>query len=424
MHEPAELIIKNIGVLATPKGTTPLQGKSQGEISILDKAFIAIEGDKIVALGEEDIHNLPVGDDTVFIDAEGCLVTPGLVDPHTHLVFGGWRQKELALKLKGVSYLDILSMGGGILSTVKHTREASLEELIQKGEKSLNTMLAHGTTTCEAKSGYGLNVEDEIKSLKVIKELNPSHPVDLVPTFMGAHAVPQEYKDRTDEFINLIKEEMIPRVTEEGLAEFCDVFCEDRVFDVDESRDILETGKKYGLTPKVHADEITPLGGASLAAQVGAISAEHLIHALDKGIEDMAKAGVIATLLPGTSLYLDESFARARTMIEKGIPVALATDFNPGSCPTKSLQLIINLACIKYKMTPEEALTAVTLNAAASINRASTVGSLEVGKQADIVIWDAPDLDFIAYHFGVNLVKTVVKRGRIVVSNGVLGGSI
>ena len=308
--------------------------------------------------------------------------------------------KELSLKLKGVSYLDILSMGGGILSTVKHTREASLEELVQKGEKSLDTMLTHGTTTCEIKSGYGLNVEDEIKSLKVIEELNQAHPVDIVPTFMGAHAVPQEYKGRTDEFIKLIKEEMLPRVTEEQLAEFCDVFCEEGVFDVDESRDILETGKKYGLTAKVHADEITTLGGASLAAQVGAISAEHLIHASDKGIEDMAEAGVIAILLPGTSLYLDESFARARTMIEKGIPVALATDYNPGSCPTNSLQLIINLACIKYKMTPEEVLTAVTLNAAASINRASTVGSLEVGKQADIVLWNAPDLDFIAYHFG------------------------
>lgn len=424
MKEPVELIIKNIGMLATPQGTNPSQGESQGEISILDKAFIAVKGDKIVALGEEEFDNLQVDDDTVFIDAKGCLVTPGLVDPHTHLVFGGWRQKELSLKLKGVSYLDILSMGGGILSTVKHTREASFEELIQKGEKSLNTMLIHGTTTCEAKSGYGLNVEDEIKSLKVIKELDQSHPVDIVPTFMGAHAVPQEYKGRTDEFIELIKEEMLLRVTEEKLAEFCDVFCENRVFDVNESRDILETGKKYGLTPKVHADEITPLGGASLAAEIGAISAEHLIHASDKGIEDMAKTDVIAVLLPGTSLYLDESFARARTMIEKGIPVALATDFNPGSCPTKSLQLIMNLACIKYKMTPEEVLTAVTLNAAASINRSTTVGSLEVGKQADIVIWDAPDLDFIAYHFGVNLVKTVVKRGKIVVNNGVLGGSI
>ncbi|NLP19020.1 MAG: imidazolonepropionase, partial [Firmicutes bacterium] len=249
-----------------------------------------------------------------------------------------------------------------------------------------------------------------------VAELDRTHLLDLVPTFMGAHAIPEEYKDRPADFITLIKEEMIPRVAEEQLAEFNDVFCEDRVFDVQQSRDILETGKRYGLVPKVHADEITPLGGASLAAQVGAISAEHLIHATDEGIADMAAAGVIAILLPGTSLYLDTSFARARTMIEKGIPLALATDYNPGSCPTNSLQLIINLACIKYKMTPEEVLTAVTLNAAAAINRSESIGSLEVGKQADIVIWEAPDLDFIAYHFGVNLVKTVVKGGKIVVA--------
>lgn len=421
MEDNIDLIIRNIGMLATPQGKTALSGKSQAEIKLINNAFIAVKGDRIVAIGEEDeLRDVSTKETTALIDAEGCFVTPGLVDPHTHLVFAGWRQKELALKLKGVSYLDILSMGGGILSTVKHTREASLEQLVQLGRKSLDTMLLHGTTTCEAKSGYGLNVEDEIKSLRAIKELDCTHHVDVVPTFMGAHAVPKEYKGKTDEFIKLIKEEMIPRVAKEGLAEFCDVFCEDRVFDVKQSREILELGKKYGLTPKVHADEITPLGGASLAAKVGAISAEHLIHASDKGLDDMAKAGVIAILLPGTSLYLDTSFARARTMIEKGIPVALATDFNPGSCPTKSLQLIINLACIKYKMTPEEVLTAVTLNAAASINRASLVGSLEVGKQADIVIWDAPDLDFIAYHFGVNLVKTVIKRGKIVVNDGML----
>ncbi len=417
MTTPVDLVIKNIGLLATPRGTGPQRGKEQGRIRVIEKAFIALRGDKIAAVGEEkDLAQLPVDHDTVYHDAGGCLATPGLVDPHTHLIFGGWRQKELSLKLKGVSYLDILDQGGGILSTVRHTREASLEELVQKGAQSLDTMLAYGTTTCEVKSGYGLNVEDEVKTLRAVAELDRTHLLDLVPTFMGAHAIPEEYKDRPADFITLIKEEMIPRVAEEQLAEFNDVFCEDRVFDVQQSRDILETGKKYGLLPKVHADEITPLGGASLAAQVGAISAEHLIHATDEGIADMAAAGVIAILLPGTSLYLDTSFARARTMIEKGIPLALATDYNPGSCPTNSLQLIINLACIKYKMTPEEVLTAVTLNAAAAINRSESIGSLEVGKQADIVIWEAPDLDFIAYHFGVNLVKTVVKGGKIVVA--------
>lgn len=417
MPKVVDLVIKNIGLLASPRGTGPQRGEEQGRIAVLEEAFIALRGDKIAAVGEEkDLAQLPVDDDTVYHDAGGCLVTPGLVDPHTHLIFGGWRQKELSLKLKGVSYLDILDRGGGILSTVKHTREASLEELVQKASKALDTMLAYGTTTCEAKSGYGLNVEDEVKTLRALAQLNHTHQVDVVPTFMGAHALPEEYKNRPADFINLIKKEMIPRVAAEKLAEFNDVFCEDRVFDVPQSRDILETGKRYGLVPKVHADEITPLGGASLAAQVGAISAEHLIHATDEGIADMAAAGVIAILLPGTSLYLDTSFARARTMIERGIPLALATDYNPGSCPTNSLQLIINLACIKYKMTPEEVLTAVTLNAAAAINRSESIGSLEVGKEADIVIWEAPDLDFIAYHFGVNLVKTVVKGGKIVVA--------
>jgi len=413
-----DLLVKNIGVLATPQGKAPLSGNNQGNINLIKDAFIAVNGESIVALGtQEEMENIIIDEHTEIIDAEGSLVTPGLVDSHTHLVFGGWRQKELALKLKGVSYLDILSAGGGILSTVRHTRNASLEELISKGRNSLDIMLAHGTTTCEAKSGYGLNTEDEIKSLKAIKELNVSHPVDIVPTFMGAHAVPEEYKDKKEEYVRLVNEEMIPRVAEENLAEFCDVFCEDRVFDINDSRKILETGKSYGLIPKIHADEITPLGGASLAAEVKAISAEHLIHASNEGIEDMAKAQVIAVLLPATSFYLGESFARARTMIEKGIPVALASDFNPGSCPTESLQLVINLACLKYKMTPEEVLTGVTLNAAAAINRADSIGSLEVGKQADIVIWKALDLDFIAYHFGVNLVKAVIKRGKVAVSN-------
>jgi len=416
-EQAVDLIVKDIGMLATPRGKAPLSGENQGNVNILKDAFIAVKGESIVALGKQDeIENIALDEHTEIIDAKGSLVTPGLVDSHTHLVFGGWRQKELALKLKGVSYLDILSAGGGILNTVRHTRDASLEELINKGKNSLDVMLAHGTTTCEAKSGYGLNTEDEIKSLKAIKELNDLHSVDLVPTFLGAHAIPEEYKDRKEEYVKLINEEMIPQVAEEKLAEFCDVFCEDRVFNVEDSRSILETGKKYGLIPKVHADEITPLGGASLAAEVKAISAEHLIHATDQGIENMARAKTIAVLLPATSFYLGESFARARTMIEKGIPIALASDFNPGSCPTESLQLVINIACLKYKMTPEEVLTAVTLNAAAAINRSDSIGSLEVGKQADILIWNAPDLDFIAYHFGVNLVKTVIKRGKVLIT--------
>jgi imidazolonepropionase len=423
MNNFPDLIVKNIGLLATPEGKCAKKGKEQGKIKLIEDAFIAVQGDTITGVGtEEQLKALEKQSNfcykTQIVDAGGSLVTPGLVDPHTHLIFSGWRQKELSLKLKGMSYLEILKMGGGILNTVKNTRRASLEDLIQNGRTALDRMMTHGTTTCEAKSGYGLNVEDEIKSLEAIRELNKIHPMELVPTFLGAHAVPEEYKGKTGEYVELINKQMIPRVAGEHLAEFCDVFCEQGVFSVDESRKILECGKNHGLIPKVHADEMTSLGGANLAAEVGAISADHLIHAGDEGLCAMADKSVVAVLLPGTSLFLNESFARARTMIEMGIPVALATDFNPGSCPTESLQLVMNLACMKYRMIPEEVLTAVTLNAASAINMASTIGSIEPGKQADIVIWNAPDLDFIIYHFGVNLVKTVIKKGKFTVNDG------
>lgn len=411
-----DLLVKNIGVLATPVGNRAAGGDKQGKIRLVENAFIAIRDGKIVAVGKgTELTSIPIDDKTTVLDAAGSLVTPGLVDPHTHLVFSGWRQRELSFKLKGMNYLDILKMGGGILYTVRSTRRAPLDELVARGIKSLNRMLEHGTTTCEAKSGYGLSLEDEIKCLKAIRELDRLHAVDVVPTFMGAHAVPDEYRGNKKAYVKLVAEEMIPRVAREKLAEFCDVFCEEGVFDIEESRYILECGKSYGLIPKLHADEITPMGGAELAAEIGALSAEHLIHTSDDGIRAMAGSRVIAVLLPGTSFYLGEPFARARTMIDAGIPVALATDFNPGSSPNESLQVVMNLACLKYRMTPEEVLTAVTLNSAAAINRASIIGTIEVGKQADIVIWDAPDLDFIMYHYGVNLVKTVIKRGRVVI---------
>ncbi|HHT70652.1 MAG TPA: imidazolonepropionase [Firmicutes bacterium] len=407
------ILITNIGLLATPEGTSASQGQDQGKVRLLEDAYIKIKDGVIAEIGSnQDLAK----DDTAnyhVLDAQGSLVTPGLVDPHTHLVFAGWRQKELALKLKGMSYLDILQMGGGILDTVRNTRAASHQELEALALTSLDRMVAHGTTTCEVKSGYGLDLPSEIKSLQVIQELNKKHPVDLVPTFMGAHAVPPEYKDKVADYVRVVNEEMIPEVARLKLAEFNDVFCEQGVFDLEQSREILECGQKYGLTPKAHAEELTALGGASMAAQVGAISAEHLIHATDQGIEDMSQSGTIAVLLPATSLNLGAKFARARDMIAAGVPVALATDFNPGSCPTESLQLIMNLACMKYKLTPEEVLTAVTLNAAAAINRADSIGTLEPGKQADVVLWDAPDLDFIMYRFGTNLVKTVVKKGQV-----------
>jgi len=409
-------IIKNIGLLATPTGTVAQKGEAQGQIQFIADTYIVMKDGLIEEIGKAGTAKGWTGgaSDTV-IDAQGLLATPGLVDAHTHLLFAGWRQRELAFKLQGLSYLDILAKGGGILHTVEQTRKASVDELIRQGIKSLDIMLAHGTTTCEVKSGYGLTTEAELKSLHAIRQLGEMHAVDVVSTFMGAHAVPVEYKGRSAEYVRLLCEEMIPLVAQERLAEFCDVFCETGVFTVAESEQILECGKRCGLMPKIHAEEITTLGGAELAGKVKAISAEHLIHADDKGLAAMAAADVIAVLLPGTSFYLGEAFARAKEMIEQGIAVAVASDFNPGSCPNESLQIPMNIACLKYRLTPEQVLTAATLNGAAAVHRSALVGSIEPGKQGDIVIWDAPDLNFLFYHWGVNQVKIVVKRGQRVV---------
>jgi imidazolonepropionase len=346
-------------------------------------------------------------------DAGGKLVTPGLVDAHTHLIFGGWRQNELGLKLHGATYLDILAGGGGILSTVRASREATEESLYQKAKEALDEMLTLGITSMEAKSGYGLDRETELKQLRVIRRLGREHCMDVRSTFLGAHALPEDYKDDREGYIRFLCEEMIPEVAAEGLADYCDVFCEKGVFTAEESRVILEAGKKHGLIPKIHADEIEAIGGSELTADVKAISAEHLIVCQPSGIKALAEGGTIACLLPATSFYLGATYAPARDMIEAGVPVAAATDFNPGSCPSLNIQLVMNLACLKYRMTPEEMLTAVTLNAAAAIGLAEKVGSVEPGKQADLVLWNAPDLDYLGYRMGSNLVNTVIKNGNI-----------
>ncbi len=405
------LLIKNIGMLATPKGTAAKKGAAQGEITILENAYILIQDGQIVEIGTGTPN---VDADINTLDAQGKLATPGLVDCHTHLVFGGWREHELALKLKGVGYLDILRQGGGILSTVRATRAATEEELIAKAQKALAEILSLGTTTCETKSGYGLNLEDELKQLRVAKALNDAQPIDLVSTFMGAHAIPEEYKQHPEEYVDLLINEIIPVVAKEKLAEFCDIFCETAVFNPEQSRRILLAAQQHGLPSKIHADEIDPIGGSQLAGEVKAVSAEHLIAAPDEGIDSMAAAGTIAVLLPATSFYLDKPYARAREMIGKGVAVAVASDFNPGSSPNLSMQLPMNIACYRYKMTPEEVLTAVTLNAAAAIHRADTVGSLEAGKLGDVVLWDASNLNYIFYRYGNNLVDTVIKSGRVV----------
>jgi imidazolonepropionase len=393
-----------------PRERPQKKGGGQGRIALVENAAVGIDKGLFAYVGPAS--GAPEAARSV--DCGGRMVTPGLVDAHTHLVFGGWRQKEMARKLAGESYVDILKSGGGILDTVRSTRAASEDELFEKALALLDEMLAHGTTAAECKSGYGLSVQGELKQLRAARRLSGASAVELAHTFMGAHAVPEEYKSDRKAYIDLVCGEMIPAVAAEGLAQFCDVFCESAAFTVEESRRILGEARARGLVPKAHADEIDAIGGAEMAAESGCISAEHLIRASDEGIRAMAAHGAIACLLPATSFCLDKGYARARDMISAGVAVAVCTDFNPGSSPNLSLQLPMYLACQKYRMTPAEALTAVTLNGAAAIALSEKIGSVEVGKQADAVVWDAPDLDYIFYRYGSNLAKTVVKKGAVV----------
>ncbi len=405
-------VLENIGLLATPEGSSARRGKEQGEIRFLKSAWVAWQDGVISAVGD---GQAPAADER--IDARGRLVTPGLIDPHTHLIFGGWRQHELGMKLHGVSYLEILAAGGGILSTVERTRAAAKEELIEKAEKELHKMLRRGVTTCECKSGYGLSLEAELKMLEAAEELKARQPVELVSTFMAAHALPKEYADDREGYLSLIIDTMLPLVAERRLAEFCDVFCETGVFTPEECRRVLLAGQRLGLRSKCHSDEIDPIGGTEMAGEIGAVSCEHLIRCRESGIEAMAGGGTVACCLPATSFYLGSTFAPARQMIEAGVPVAFGSDFNPGSCPCDDLTLAMNIGCYRYRMTPEECLTAVTLNAAAALCRADTLGSVEPGKQADLLVWDAEDLNYVFYRFGDDLVETVIKRGEIAVQN-------
>jgi len=411
-----DLIIKNANELLTIAGGSqkPLLGTQMRELGIIKNGGLAVDKGRIAAVGKTDkIIRQFRGKES--LDATGKVVMPGFVDPHTHLVFAGSREDEFEMRLQGTSYMEILRKGGGILKTVRETRKASRTELVENCKKTLKVMLEHGTTTVEAKSGYGLNMKDEIKCLEVVKVLNEEQPVEVVRTFLGAHAVPPEYEDDADKYVDLITEEMIPTVADCKLAEFCDVFCEKGVFSLEQSKKILLSGRKYGLMPKLHADEMTRLGGAELAAEIGAVSAEHLLFASDKGMKMLAERGVVAVLLPGAafSLMLGR-YAEARKMIEFNVPVALGTDFNP-NCRVENLQTIIALACYQMKMTPAEALVATTINAAHAINRAKEVGSLEVGKKADVLVLDIPSHRFLGYRYGVNLVDKVLKNGKLVV---------
>ena len=368
---------------------------------------------KVVGLSDDVLTDIDERQYEV-IDAAGKAVLPGFVDSHTHFVFGGYRAEEFSWRLRGDSYMEIMGRGGGIVNTVKATRAASTEELFEVGKKRLDSMLSFGVTTVEGKSGYGLDYETEIKQLEVMADLDQAHPIDIVKTFLGAHAVPQEYKGRTDEFIDYQITEVLPVVAEKRLAEFCDVFCEKNVFSVEQSRRLLRRAQDFGLGVKFHADEIVQLGGAELAAELGAVSADHLLQASDTGIQAMAKAGVVATLLPGTAFSLKEEYARARFMIDQNCAVALATDMNPGSCFTESIPLIFALAVLYMGMSAEEAITAFTINGAAAVGKAGQIGSIDVGKHGDLIILEFPSYKYIPYHIGVSTVEKVIKNGILV----------
>ncbi|QBD88004.1 imidazolonepropionase [Clostridium tetani] len=409
------VIIKNASQVITCSGFEGKFGKDMNNINVIENASVVVEDGIIKEIGSlEDICKKYNEKHFEIVDASNKAVLPGFVDSHTHFVFGGFRAEEFSWRLNGESYMDIMNKGGGIVNSVRGTREATEDELYESAKKRLDSMIHFGVTTVEGKSGYGLDYETELKQLRVMDRLQKDHPIDICKTFMGAHATPEEYRGRNEEYINFIIEDVLPKVAEEKLAEFCDVFCEEGVFSVEESRKILLKAKELGMKIKLHADEIVQLGGAELAAELGATSADHLLHASDEGIKAMADKKVIATLLPTTAFCLKEPFARARMMIDKGGAVALGTDFNPGSGFTNSIPLMFALATIYMDMSIEEAISAMTINGAAAIGRAETIGSIDKGKKGDLVILEYPSYKFLPYNTGVNIVETVIKDGNIV----------
>ncbi|MFP3939906.1 MAG: imidazolonepropionase [Thermoanaerobaculia bacterium] len=412
-----DLLIENLSEVATPVGPGPLRGADQGRVERLRGVEVLCRNRRIAFVGDPEERRRRFGDlpDAGRLDARGGTLVPGFVDPHTHLPWAGSREEEFSRRLKGATYQEIAAAGGGILSTVAATREAPEEELRRLVARRLDLMLAHGTTTAEAKSGYGLNVDDELKQLRVIRDAAAAHAVDLVPTVLAAHEVPPEHRAERERYVDVVCEEIVPAAAEAGLARFCDVFCENGIFSAAESRRVLEAGRRAGLAPRLHADEFQDSGGAELAAELGALSADHLIAISEAGIEAMARSGVTAVLLPGTSFFLmKHTYAPARRLVEAAIPVALATDCNPGSSHTESVPMIFVLAVFELGLTIEESLAAATLNAACSLGLGDEVGSVEEGKRADLLLLDAPNLLHLAYHYGINPVRTVVKGGEVV----------
>lgn len=416
----ADVLLTHFNQIVCPNDPGhPLTGQEMKEATIIEDGYLALKNGLIMALGSGQPDASLVGPETVVRSYEGKIATPGIIDCHTHLVYGGSREHEFAQKLAGVPYLDILAQGGGILSTVRATRTASFDNLYQKSKRLLDYMLLHGVTTVEAKSGYGLDWETEKRQLDVVAALEKDHPIDLVSTFMAAHAIPEEYQGNAKAYLDEIVEQMLPEVKKENLAEFCDIFCEKNVFTAEESRYLLSKAKELGFKLRIHADEIASIGGVDVAAELGAISAEHLMMATDEGIAKMSQAGVIGNLLPATTFSLmEDTYAPARKMIDAGMAITLSTDSNPGSCPTANMQFVMQLGCFMLRLTPIEVLNAVTINAAYSVNRQERVGSLTVGKEADIAIFDAPNIDYPLYFFATNLIHQVYKKGQLVVDQG------
>jgi len=422
------LIIKNASELVTCSGFSAKRGGEMDDLHIIsDGAMVIKQGiiDEVGTTGDIEAKLKKDGTDLSgfeVIDAQHKAVLPGFVDSHTHFIFGGYRADEFSWRLRGDSYMQIMQRGGGIVNTVKATQQAGHNELLQAGIKRLDSMLSFGVTTVECKSGYGLDKDTEIKQLEVINHLEGIHYIDIVPTFLGAHAVPENYKGREDAFVNFMMEEVMPLAAERKLAQYGDIFCEKNVFSIDQSRRYLRRAKELGWKIKLHADEIVQLGGAELAAELGATSADHLLQASDEGIRQMAATGVVATLLPGTAFSLKEPYARGRYIIDSGCAVALATDFNPGSCFSESIPLIFALATLHMGLTTEEAVSALTINGAAALDRADTIGSLDAGKHGDLVVLEYPSYKFIPYHIGVSTVEKVVKKGNLVFDKEKKGG--
>ncbi len=409
------LALINIKQLITVSagGARTKTGSSMRELAIVEDACVMIEDSRIRWVGTMKDMTMSSLKEATVLDCAGKVVMPGFVDSHTHALFAGSREEEFALRTSGLSYEEIAARGGGILSTVKYVHTTSKKELKKHACKHLDAMLQHGTTTVEIKSGYGLDMDNEVKMLEAINELAGEEVISIVPTFLGAHAVPQEYAERKKEYVELICDKMIPYVAQHHLAVFCDVFCERGFFDVTDAARILSAARERGMALKIHAEELHPLGGAELAGKMGTVSADHLEHITEAGIHALRDGKVVATLLPGVSFFLNHPYAPARALIDAGVAVSLATDFNPGSCMSYSMPMMMTIACTQMKMTPEEAITASTINAAAALNLSHEIGSIEQGKKADVIVLDLSNYKFLPYHFGENHIEKVIKNGVI-----------